>query len=136
MPITARLRALALGSDSDGPALAVWFGDPSRSGSSHERGAASSTSSRSPYSARRCRDDSPGPSQRLDPPAALHSARLEKRPHVRASSGGGMFGHLANTGAHESHTVIAHGSSIHKPAFGRRGTVTWYLAPTATRCYT
>ncbi len=116
-PISGPLKALALGSDSDGPALALWYGDASAFGYiDRSRGSFIDLESLAVL--------------RLGP-AAISSAQvragvldsggsfaldsaLEKQLHLRASAGGGLFGIWQTLGPNGYHTVVAHGQSIHK----------------------
>ena len=116
-PISGPLKALALGSDSDGPALALWYGDASAFGYiDRPRGSFIDLESLAVL--------------RLGPPAingaqvragvldsggsfAIDSA-LEKQLHLRASAGGGLFGLWQTLGPNAHQTLVAHGRSVHR----------------------
>jgi hypothetical protein len=119
LPIDGRLKGLALGSDSEGPALLLWSHDARNFGFHPLRGSFV--------------DLETATVERVDPsahggaqgPLAISSsggsfgleAFLNDRPHVRASAGGGLFGIWNSSGTPSwFFTVEAHGSRIQKLA--------------------
>ncbi len=115
------------GSDSDGPALAVWLGDANAFGFLRGPGAASSTSSRSRcFGSTRPTTSAPsGSAARRTRAAPLGSARAKSggTPAPRRVAGSLPSGKPA--GSHESYAVVVHGSSIDKTVLGGG----FYLVP-------
>ncbi len=116
-PFDGQIKALAMGSDSDGPALVMWLSDRQISGARTARGsfldvetmavlkldATALGGSREPF-----RVSSTAGSFGID-------FFLSERPHLRASAGGGLFGICQSRGRPSWFgTLMVHGGSIAK----------------------